>query len=73
MMCCGAGSVEELKKRLAEQTGMDWFGQRLFYKDRELQNSESLATAGVRRNAELMLVFDDSRPPPLVDCSDDGP
>ena len=44
-------------KRLAEQTGMDWFGQRLYYK--------------VRRSAELMLVFDDSKPPPLVASSSD--
>ena len=57
MVCCGAGLVEELKKRLAEQTGMDWFGQRLYYK--------------VRRSAELMRVFDDSKPPPLVASSSD--
>ena len=73
MVCCGAGLVEELKKRLAEQTGMDWFGQCLYYKDKELQDGETLAMAGITRNAEVMLVFDDSRPPPLVDSSDEEP
>ena len=73
MVCCGAGLVEELKKRLAEQTGMDWFGQCLYYKNKKLQDGETLATAGITRNAEVMLVFDDSRPPPLVDSSDEEP
>ena len=69
VMCCRACFVEELKKTLTEQTPMLGFGQRLYYKGRELQNSWTLATAGIRRNAELMLVFDEDQPPGLVDDS----
>ena len=62
---------EKLNEELEETTAMDWFGMRLFHNGVELQDTQSLAEAGVRRNAVLMLVFDDSQPPPLVDDDTD--
>ena len=71
-MSCGRGDVvEDFKKALAKQTGMDWFGQRLYHEGKELQNEEALGVAGVKQNAHLALVFDEDTPPPLVDASED--
>ena len=80
---CDSGQdtpVEEIKKELAKQTGLNWFGQRLLYEDKELLNNETLGMAGVKRNAGLTLVRDDDQadssddePPALVDSSDDEP
>ena len=69
-MSCGRGDfVEDFKKALAKQTGMDWFGQRLYHEGKELQNEEALGVASVKQNADLALVFDEDMPPPLVDAS----
>ena len=59
-MSCGRGDVvEDFKKALAKQTGMDWFGQRLYHEWKELQSEEALGVAGVKQNADLALVFDE--------------
>ena len=71
-MPCGRGDfVEDCKKALAKQTGMDWFGQRLYYKGKELQNHEALGAAGAKQNADIALVFDEYMPPPRVDSIED--
>ena len=72
MTCCGKYSIEDIKKRLAKHTDMYWFGQRLFYKDKELQDNQTFAMAGIKRNTQLTLVFDEDQPPPLIDSSDEG-
>ena len=38
----------------------------VLHKGAELQDNEAPAMAGIKRNAELTLVFDEDRPPPLV-------
>ena len=70
MFCDRSHTVEEFKKALAKQTGLEWFGQRLLYEDKELLNNESHGMAGVKRNANFTLVRDDDEPPPLVDSID---
>ena len=50
---------------------MGWFGKRLYYSGKELQNDEALGVAGVKQNADLALVFDEDMPPPLVDARED--
>ena len=71
MTCCRSEFVDGFKKALAKQTGMDWFGQRLYYEGKELLDNETLGMAGVKRNADFALVFDDDVPPPGVYSSDD--
>ena len=69
---CGRGDfVEDFRRAPAKQTGMDWFGQRLYYKGKGLQNHEALGVAGVNQNSDIALVFDEYMPPPLVDSSED--
>ena len=66
-------SIVDFKKRLAQKTGMDHFGQRLFDSDnKELLNLQTLSEAGVRCGSVLRCVFDADQPPELVSSSSDG-
>ena len=62
MPCRRSDSVEKFKQKLSEETKMRWFGQRLFYEDKELQNDQTIGTYGIKRNAQLKLLFDDNLP-----------
>ena len=60
-------TVIVFKSRLAQETQMDYFAQRLFdEKKNELSNNQTMSEASVDSSSLLMCVLDDDQPPPLT-------